>query len=127
MNEEDLICIICPTSCTLRVCKELSGSLRVEGALCPKGVEYAIREVNDPRRVVISVVKVVGGDLPTVSVKTSKPVPKKCIPEIMKATASIELKAPVEIGQVVIRDICGVDVIATRRVKKVNSIYLFKL
>ncbi len=121
MSERELTCIICPASCTLKVRIESGGSLKVEGALCPRGVDYAKQEVTDPRRIVMSVVKVVGGDLPTVSVKTNKPVPKKCIQEVMKATASIELKAPVEIGQVIIKDICGADVVATRRVKKVNS------
>jgi len=68
----------------------------------------------------MSVVKVRNGDMPTVSVITSKPVPKKCIPEVMKATAEVEVEAPVELGQVILKNICGADIIATRRVKRVT-------
>jgi len=118
MNEQEFICIICPSSCTLKAYTKSDGTIKVDGALCPRGIEYAKQEITDPRRIVISVVKVKNGNLPTVSIKTSKPVPKKCITAIMKATASIELEAPVEIGQVIIKDICGSDIVATRRIKK---------
>ncbi|MCS7111062.1 MAG: DUF1667 domain-containing protein [Ignisphaera sp.] len=118
--KEELICIICPIGCSLEVYRD-SDDIHVKGALCPKGIEYAKQEFLDPRRVVMTVVRVKNGDLPVVSVKTSVPVLKKCINDIMMITASIEVVAPVEIGQVIARDICGANIVATREVKKINN------
>jgi len=117
----ELICIICPASCTLRVTRDQSGELRVEGAGCSRGIEYAKQEVANPVRYVMTVVRVRNGDLPTVSLVTSRPVPKSCIPEVMKATAFLEVEAPIEVGQVILRDVCGADLVATRRVRRVSS------
>uniref|UniRef100_A0A7C5TJ98 DUF1667 domain-containing protein n=1 Tax=Ignisphaera aggregans TaxID=334771 RepID=A0A7C5TJ98_9CREN len=118
-NEEiELTCIICPIGCSLKVYRS-ENSIDVKGALCQRGIDYARQEVLDPRRIVMSVIKVKNGDLPVVSIKTSIPIPKKCISEVMKLTALIEAEAPIEIGKVIVRDICGADIIATRRVNKV--------
>lgn len=60
-------------------------------------------------------------EFPTVSVITSKPVPKSCIDEVMKRLVNVVVEAPVEIGQVILEDICGVDIIATRRVRRISN------
>ncbi|MCX8180966.1 MAG: DUF1667 domain-containing protein [Thermofilaceae archaeon] len=117
MNETELVCIICPASCTLKV-STVGGDVKVEGAGCSRGVEYARREAVNPVRHVMTVVKVKNGDLPTVSVITSRPVPKKCVSEVMKSTAELEVEAPVELGQVILDNVCGASLVATRRVKR---------
>jgi CxxC motif-containing protein len=117
MKTAELVCIVCPASCNLKVYLE-DNDLKIEGASCPRGVEFAKNEVMNPVRYVMSVVKVRGGDIPTVSVITRKPVPKDCIWRVMEALANVEIEAPVEIGDIVLRDICGTDIVATRRVKK---------
>ncbi len=76
-------------------------------------MEWAIQEVTSPKRVVMSVVPVEGGALPTVSVKTAEPVPKEKIPELMKFLANLKLKAPVSVGQVV-AEWEGIKIVATR-------------
>lgn len=116
---QELVCIVCPASCSLRVVRA-NGNIAVEGASCPRGVEFAKREVLNPSRHVMSVVRVRGGDLPVVSVITSKPIPKDCIWQVMSKLAEIELEAPVELGQVVLRDVCGADIKTTRRVKRAS-------
>jgi len=113
----ELVCIMCPASCTLRV-NVNGGGLRVEGNRCPRGVEYARQEVVKPLRRVMSVVKARNGDLPTLSVITRDPVPKECIWLVMEKLASLEVEAPVEIGGVILRDVCGTDIVATRRVRR---------
>lgn len=117
-GEVELICITCPVGCRLKVYR-YENNLKVEGAMCPRGIDYAEQEILDPRRVVMTVIRVRNGDLPTVSVKTSTPIPKRCIPEVMKLTASIEAEAPIEIGQIIVRDVCGADIVATRRVRSI--------
>ncbi len=111
-----LTCIICPLGCDIEVIMEGDKIVRVTGCTCPRGEEYAVQEVTAPKRVVMSVVKVKGGMFPTVSVKTDKPVPKELIPEIMKELASVEVEAPVHIGQVIIENILGTgaNIVATR-------------
>ncbi|MEM4976523.1 MAG: DUF1667 domain-containing protein [Desulfurococcaceae archaeon] len=116
-SEKELVCIVCPASCTLRVIVE-GDEVKVDGAMCSRGVDFARREVTSPLRYVMSVVKVRNGEFPTASVITRKPVPKDCIWIVMDKLADIELEAPVEIGQIVVSDVCGTDVVATRRVRK---------
>jgi len=98
--------------------------LKIEGNMCPRGEEYAKQEVTEPKRIVISVVKVNGGEIPTVSVKTKKPVPKRCISKIMKILSRIKVDAPVSMGQIIVEDVCGTDIIATRDVKRRSTLNL---
>lgn len=120
MSELELVCIVCPASCTLKV-RRVGEKLEVEGAGCARGVQYAERELTNPVRHVMTVVRVRCGDLPVVSVITSKPVPKSCIESVVKATANLEVEAPVELGQVVVENVCGASLIATRRVRRVSE------
>ncbi|ALM76033.1 DUF1667 domain-containing protein [Thermococcus barophilus] len=111
-----LTCIVCPIGCTIEVTMERGKITEITGYTCPKGREYAIQEITAPRRIIMSVVRVKGGIFPTVSVKTDKPVPKGLIPEIMKKLADVEVKAPVNIGQIIIKNILdtGANIVATR-------------
>ncbi len=114
MGEVELVCILCPASCTLRA-RRADGGVEVEGAGCARGVEYARQELTNPVRHVMTVVRVRNGELPVVSVLTSRPVPKSCIPEVVRVAAHLEVEAPVELGQV-LAEVCGVQLVATRRV-----------
>ncbi|BAD85580.1 molybdopterin oxidoreductase, 4Fe-4S cluster-binding subunit [Thermococcus kodakarensis KOD1] len=106
-------CIVCPLGCSIEVDVENGKVKEVKGCKCPRGMEWAIQEVTSPKRVVMSVVPVEGGALPTVSVKTAEPVPKEKIPELMKFLAKLKLKAPVSVGQVV-AEWEGIKIVATR-------------
>ncbi|WP_297519051.1 DUF1667 domain-containing protein [Thermococcus sp.] len=106
-------CIVCPLGCAIEVEVENGKIKDVRGYTCPKGKEWAIQEVTNPKRVVMSVVPVEGGALPTVSVKTAEPVPKEKIPELMKFLANLKSKAPVKIGDVV-AEWEGIKIVATR-------------
>ena len=70
-----------------------------------------------PMRMVMAVIPVRGSGIP-LSVKTSVPVPKELIREVMKQLANVEIEAPVKLGQIVIQNILGTgaDVVATRSV-----------
>lgn len=119
-NLRKITCIICPLGCALRVLLKDNEVVLVEGNRCQRGVIYAKDEAK-PKRTLITVVKVYGGALPVVSVKTSKPIPKDLIPEAMKAVSKISMKAPVKVGDVVVKNLLGlgVDVIATRDVEAI--------
>lgn len=115
-----ITCIICPLGCSLKVLLNNDEIILVEGNCCQRGVIYARDEIK-PKRTLITVVKVYGGVLPVVSVKTSKPIPKDLIPEAMKVISRVSVKAPVKIGDIIIKDLfgLGVDVIATREVEAI--------
>ena len=86
---------------------------------CSRGKQWGIEEATSPKRVVMSVIKVRKGDLPTVSVKTDKRMPKERIRDVMKMLARLEVEAPIHMGQIIAKDIfgLGVNIIATREVK----------
>ncbi len=72
-------CIVCPMGCTITVTIRNGEIVSIEGNRCPRGADYAREEVLEPKRVVMTVLRVREGDLPVVSVKTSRPIPKKLI------------------------------------------------
>lgn len=124
-SEREIICIVCPNGCKLQViCDD---TIIVKNALCPKGEEYAKNELINPQRTVTSTVKVSGGVLPLVSVRSNRPVPKGKITEIVQLLKGVELKAPVKFYQIIVSNILdtGADIIATREVKKSENVSNF--
>ena len=114
----ELICINCPLGCGLTVTLKDGDVVKVEGNTCPKGESYGKKEVTDPTRIVTSTVRVSGGVLPVVSVKTASDIPKEKIMDCANALKNVKIQAPVSIGDVVVEDVCGtgVSVIATKNI-----------
>ena len=111
-----ITCINCPVGCRMTVTLSESGEfLSVAGNTCPRGAKYAAQECTCPERVVTAVLPVPGSAVP-LSVKTSAPVPKELIHEIMSLLAEITVSLPVEPGDVIVPDVLhtGADIVATR-------------
>ena len=121
MFMREMICIVCPKGCVMKVAEELlldgTKSVAVKGALCKRGVEYATEECVAPKRMVTTLVRVAGRRAP-LPVKTATPVPKEKIFDILAATHATHVSPPVRIGDVVVADVCGtgVDIVATSAV-----------
>jgi CxxC motif-containing protein len=113
--EKTITCINCPIGCRMTVEMENGKVTEVKGASCARGVEYTKQEAVSPTRMVTAVVSVPGCELP-LSVKTAVPIPKDKIFDCIKAIESLQLAAPVKMGDVVCKDVCGtgVDVVSTR-------------
>ena len=111
---KELVCIVCPKGCRLRVDDE-NGYL-VTGNSCIRGAEYGKNEILNPTRVLTSTVKLEGGLYRRCPVKTNAPIPKGMLFDVMKALNTVTLTAPVQVGQVVIENVCGTgaDIIATK-------------
>ena len=121
-EERKFICVSCPLGCGLSVSLDDSGEVvKVEGNTCPRGESYARSEVKDPRRVFASTVRVRGGKLPVCPVRSKTPAPKGKLFGIAEEVARLEVDAPVRIGQVLIRGVCGtdVDIVASRNLAAV--------
>ena len=113
--KRELTCIICPRGCSLAA--DIEGdSVKVTGNSCPKGEQYAIAECTNPMRTVTSTVRVENREETMVSVKTEDPVPKDKIFEVMKLIREKSVCAPVRIGNIIIKDVFGTNIIATKNV-----------
>lgn len=117
--KKELICIGCPMGCMLTVELENGEVREVAGYTCPKGEQYALKEVTNPTRIVTSTVRVRNGDSSVVSVKTERDIPKDKIRECMAALKGITVEAPVHIGDVILSDVAGLvcNIIATKDVE----------
>lgn len=116
MGKRELICIGCPMGCPVTVEMEGDEIVSVSGNTCPRGDAYARKEVTNPTRIVTSTVKVEGGLVEMISVKTKEDIPKDKIFDCVRALKGVTVKAPVHIGDVILADVAGtgVDVMATR-------------
>jgi CxxC motif-containing protein len=104
--------------CALTAIVEDGRVTSVQGQSCPIGKNYAEKEVSDPRRIVTSSVKVRGGEIQMLSVKTREDIQKGKIFDCIASLRGIEVKAPVQIGDIIVRNVAGtgVDVIATKTI-----------
>lgn len=118
MEKRILTCIGCPMGCELTVKMNGKEVCSITGNTCKRGAVYAEKEVTAPARTVTSVVKVTNGVINMVSVKTREDIPKEKIFDCTRALKDVEIKAPVFIGDIVIKDIAGtgIDVVTTKNV-----------
>lgn len=118
MEQRELICINCPLGCPLTVTIENGEVIKVTGNTCPRGEAYGRKECTNPTRIVTSTVRIEGGSLPVISVKTASDIPKGKMADVVSELKNVILTAPVHIGDVVVENIAGtgVNVIATRNV-----------
>ncbi len=121
MKRKELTCIVCPNGCPLEVDFEEEPHIRIiriKGHTCDKGPKWAEQEFVRPMRTIAGNIRVENGDFPLVSVRTDAPIPKNSILQVMAEIQSITFKAPVSIGDVLIKNPAGTDcnIIATRHV-----------
>ena len=121
MEKRELTCIGCPLGCQITVTMENGEVKDVAGYTCARGEKYAREEVTNPTRIVTSIVRVEGGDLAAVSVKTKDVIPKGKIFDILAEIRPVIVKAPVKIGDVIVPDVAGtgVDIVATKNIQAV--------
>ena len=120
METRNLICIGCSLGCPVTVTMD-GDNIAVTGNTCPRGEDYAKKEVLSPTRIVTSSIRVNDGEIARVSVKTKSDIPKSKIFDVMKEIQAVRAEAPVALGQVLIEDCAGtgVEIIATKAVGRV--------
>ena len=111
---KELICIVCPKGCHLKVDEE--NGYAVTGNSCPRGAEYGKNELSNPTRMLTSTVCIESGVYPRLPVKTSQAIPKSLLFAAMDEIAKVRLTAPVTCGQVLISNLLdtGADLVASR-------------
>lgn len=117
MAVRKLTCIECPKGCRLTVDIVDDKVVKVSCNECPKGEKYAISEVENPVRILTSVILGHGLELKMISVRTDKPIPKSRVFEAMNEIKKIRIQKTVSAGDVVVKNFLGLDVnlISTRK------------
>lgn len=113
--KKDITCIVCPRGCRMTV-NNIDGQYIVEGNSCIRGSKYGIDEVTNPRRVITSTVRLNGSYLNMLPVKTAGSIPKDMMFDIMKVLAEITVTTPVNVGDVIVKNVLdtGVDIVSTK-------------
>ena len=104
----ELICIVCPQGCHLKVDEE--NGYEVKGNSCPRGAEYGKKELVNPTRVITTTVAIERGIYRRIPVKTAGDIPKGMIFEIMDEINKVVVKAPIKVGDVIIENVLGTGV-----------------
>lgn len=120
LEKKNLICIGCPLSCPLELVI-VDGEIReVSGNDCKRGEAYARQEHSTPCRMVSTTVACPTGLWPRLPVKTATAVPKAKVLAVVQELHTLQIEAPVLIGQVILEDVAGtgIPVFATRSLPK---------
>ncbi len=105
----EVICTACPRGCPLQV-RVLPETVKVEGASCRRGTSFGEAEVRDPRRVLTTTVRVVGGAAPVAPVRSKTPLSRLSIEQALAELRTVTLMAPVALHQVVLTSVAGQEV-----------------
>lgn len=113
--ESQCVCICCPQGCICELSVDDLGNYVFSGNNCVRGADYAIAETTYPVRELTMTIPVTGC-LESLSVKTSKPIPKAMIRKVADCIRCLHLSIPVQMHEVVLKNVCdlGVDIIATK-------------
>ena len=114
-----LVCINCPRGCRLDV-ENNNGNIIVSGNFCPRGEQYAINELTNPLRTVTTTIAIESEKYDRLPVITSVQIPKDKIMDVVKALKDIKVKAPIKMGDVIVKNILGLDsdIIASKSIEK---------
>ena len=111
--KKELTCIVCPIGCSL-VAEIIENKqvTAVTGNHCSRGEKYAKEECTNPQRILTTTLRCEDGGM--ISVKTDTTIPKGKLLEAMNLISGIVVKCPVNIGDVIVKDVFGSNVIATK-------------
>jgi CxxC motif-containing protein len=116
----EFICVTCPVGCTIAATVEDGQLVEIEGHACRRGVAFVEEELTAPKRTLTTTVRVVGGSLPLVPVRSTDPLPKSLLFAVADLLRGVVLQAPVAAGQVVAADVLdsGVDIVTSRALSR---------
>lgn len=123
-EQREFICVTCPVGCAIEATVEGQELIALHGHACERGKAFVQEELTNPRRMLTTTVRVRGGRLPLVPVRSSAPLPKGLLLEVAKALRKVELVAPVAQHQVVLENVLGtgVDIITSRPVEALDTV-----
>ncbi|MCK5732531.1 MAG: DUF1667 domain-containing protein [Tenericutes bacterium] len=113
---KSFICIVCPRGCRVSI----DENMNITGNQCKRGESYVMTELTAPKRVITTTARTIFRELPRVSVKTDKPIPKELIYNIMDIINEAVVDSPMAIGEVLIANVLdtGANIILTKSCPK---------
>ena len=102
MDQQSIICTVCPMGCQIHVAGEADVIQSVTGHTCPRGEAYARAEFIHPVRTLTTTVRIMNAAEPLLAVRTEKPVPKTKLFECMEVRRGAVFHSPVKPHQVLI-------------------------
>ena len=115
-EKSHFVCVVCPIGCEIGVVHDGGKIISMEGNKCEKSQEFIRQELIEPMRILTTTVRIQGARWSVIPVRSDKVVPKRLFPRIMKKLRRIRLQAPVNMLDMVVKDIAGTgaNIIATR-------------
>jgi len=121
----EIICTVCPIGCKIRIRKNESGELIIEGNTCKRGLQYAKDEVLNPKRTLTTTVlqktsiKSKTGNTcheRMVAVRSSQPIPLDQTISVMDLIKHTIITRTVKEGDIILSNVQGTkaDIIVTR-------------
>jgi len=110
-------CIGCPIGCPLQLEHEGNEIVEISGYTCDRGAKYARQEFTEPKRAMSTTVAISDAFWDRLPVKLTQPILKNKVMDAAKLIHGLHVKAPVQLGQVLMKDILGeegVHLVATR-------------
>ena len=95
--------------------------MEITGNTCPRGAAYAEAEVYHPERTLTTTMRCTDGQV--VSVKTDRPVPKAALMDCMRQVNAARAVLPVSIGDILLRDVWGSNVVATENRQPLSNMF----
>lgn len=99
-------CSVCKNHCSLEV-EETDGIITVRGNCCARGDWFGREELRGERKIVTHRAATVFESVPTVSVKTTGPIPKELVFRVIRAIRKQKIDRPMKRGEVLIH--CPLD------------------
>lgn len=99
-------CIVCPRGCDLTAART-EGKWAISGNGCIMGRDFALKEVNNPTRIICSTVRTNSRALPLLPVRTDAEVPLEDVSRVMEEIFKVVVDADVGMGDVIIHNVAG--------------------
>ncbi len=107
-KERNIICIVCPLACNIKVTLDNEGTvLIIAGNQCKEGQKYAVSECKFPGRVLTTTVLIENHERRLLPVRSDRPIPKDKLIECACRLVPTRVKPPVKMGQVIMTNIAG--------------------
>ena len=121
METVEILCITCPNGCLIHAERNTEAEdYVISGNKCKCGVDFFMEEISNPTRTLTTTVRTTFPGIPVLPVRTAGEIPKKKIMEVMNFINTITVSRPLDIGEIVAENICGlgVDIITTSGILK---------
>lgn len=105
----ELTCVCCPVGCRLSGAFAPSEKAKISEQTCPAGWSYTAQEQRVRTRMVTALLPVSNGTVP-LRVRSSRPVRRENIYQILKELSQITASVPVYEGEIIVKNICGLEV-----------------